>query len=244
MAFSPQPLFQDSITQGTLGALNDTVTLVLTNSSGAIVNISGTWVGTILFEGSNDGFITSQNAAVFTPPAGVITTGVTANSYYRFVAVSGFTQIRARMSAYTSGSASVTLSASIGAGLAPTVSINYDSMLGTSKIIDGSGSGSKASVSVNKDLGVSDVLGTSGLDTIINLTTTPVEGIVGGSALANRKYFIMEALSTNVKWGFSNTTQSFDLFKSQLIMVPVGPGVHIWFKVSSATGSVAIGELS
>lgn len=140
MAFQPQPLFQDSITQGVLSALNSTLTLILTNSSGAIVNVSGTWVGTILFEGSNDDFITFQNAAVFTPPAGVITTGVTSNGYYRFVAVSGFTQIRARMSIYTSGSANIVLSASIGAGLAPTVSINYDSMLGTSKIAGGTDS--------------------------------------------------------------------------------------------------------
>ncbi|CAK0741532.1 membrane hypothetical protein [Azospirillaceae bacterium] len=137
MSFAPQPSFQDIINSGTLTYLNSSVYLTLNNSSGAIVNVAGTWVGTILFEGSNDGFITSQNAAVFTPPAGVITAGVTTNAYYRFVAVSGFTQIRARMSVYTSGTAIVVLSASIGSGLAPTVSINYDSMLGTSKIAGG-----------------------------------------------------------------------------------------------------------
>ena len=47
-----------------------------------------------------------------------------------------------------------------------------------------------------------------------------------------------------VKTAFSNTTQSFDLFKNQLIMVPVGPNTQIWFKVTSSTGSVAFGELS
>lgn len=134
MSYQTQPLFEDAISTGTLGAVNEVVKLTLNNSSGAIVNISGTWVGTIIFEGTNDKFVTVQNAAVFTPPAGVITAGVTTNAYYRFVAVSGFTQIRARMSAYTSGTATIVLSASIGSGLAPTVSINYDSMLGTSKL--------------------------------------------------------------------------------------------------------------
>lgn len=134
MPYQSQPLFEDAIFTGTLTALNEVVALSLSNSSGAIVNISGTWTGTILFDGSNDDFVTFQNAAVFTPPAGVITAGVTANGYYRFVAVAGFTKIRARMSSYTSGSATVVLSASIGSGLAPTVSINYDSMLGTSKL--------------------------------------------------------------------------------------------------------------
>lgn len=98
--------------------------------------------------------------------------------------------------------------------------------------------------SANQDLGVSDVLDNGGLDAIIPLTTTPVEGVVGLSAKADRKYFIMEGLSTNIKWGFSNTTQSFDIFKSQIIMIPCGPNTQIWFKMTAGTGSVAIGEVS
>ena len=96
----------------------------------------------------------------------------------------------------------------------------------------------------NQDLGVADVLDNGGLDAILSLTMTPVEGKVGATVKANRKYFIMEAQSTNVKWGFSNTTQSFDLFKSQLLMIPCGPNTQIWFKMSTGTGSVAIGEVS
>jgi hypothetical protein len=98
--------------------------------------------------------------------------------------------------------------------------------------------------SLNGELGTSDILDNGGLDTVLALTTTAVEGKVAGAAKANRKYFIMEALDNNVKWGFSNTTQSFDLFKSQLIMVPCGPNTQIWFKMSSGTGNVAIGEVS
>lgn len=115
------------------------------------------------------------------------------------------------------------------------------------KVVGSSSSGveqTPVKSSANGDLGVGDVLDNGGLDTVLALTTTPVEGKVGVSAKANRKYFIMEALDNGVKWGFSNTTQSFDLFKSQLIMVPVGPNTSIWFKMSSGTGSVAIGEVS
>jgi hypothetical protein len=101
-----------------------------------------------------------------------------------------------------------------------------------------------AKVSPNQDLGTSDILDNGGADTVLNLTTTPIQGIVSGGARANRKYFIMEALTTNVKWGFTNSTQSFDLFKSQLIMVPVGPNTQIWFRVTTGTGQVAIGEVS
>lgn len=139
MAFQPQPLFEDAISSGSIDAVDESIILSLNNSSGAIISVSGTWVGTIVLEGTNDDFLTVQNAAVFTPALGVITSGITANGYYRLVAVSGFTKIRARMSAYTSGSATIVLSASIGAGLAPTVSVNYASMLGTSKIIGSDG---------------------------------------------------------------------------------------------------------
>lgn len=104
-----------------------------------------------------------------------------------------------------------------------------------------------AKVSNNQDLGTSDVLDNLGADVILALTTTPKLGVVnvdGVTPKPNRKYFIMEALDTNVKWGFSNTTQSFDLFKSQLIMIPLGPNTQIWFKMTAATGSVAIAEVS
>ena len=101
-----------------------------------------------------------------------------------------------------------------------------------------------AKVSVNQELSIRDTHDNGGLDTIIPLTTTPVEGKVGATTKTERKYVIMEALDTNVVWGFSNTTQSFDLFKSQLIMVPVGPNTEIWFKMKTGTGNVAFGELS
>lgn len=98
--------------------------------------------------------------------------------------------------------------------------------------------------SVNKEIFIRDTHDNGGLDSVINLTTVAVEGKVGAVRKIERKYVIMEALSNNVKWGFSQTTQSFDLFKSQLIMVPIGENTQIWFKVSTGTGSIAFGELS
>lgn len=96
----------------------------------------------------------------------------------------------------------------------------------------------------NRELFIRDTHDNGGLDTTINLTTSPIEGKVGATRKLERKYVIMEALTTGVKWGFSNTTQNFDLFKSQLIMVPIGENTQIWFKMSSGTGQVAFGELS
>jgi len=118
----------------------------------------------------------------------------------------------------------------------------------TLKLIGSNQDGSEtnfAGVSSTQEVYIRDTHDNGGLDTILTLDdVTPVEGMVSTAKKANRKYVIMEALSTGVKWGFSNSTQSFDLFKSQLIMVPIGENTEIWFIMSSGTGSVAFGELS
>lgn len=96
----------------------------------------------------------------------------------------------------------------------------------------------------NDETRVDDSLNSGGVDGIISLTTTPVEGKVSGSVLANRKYVVFQALDKNVKWGFSNTTQSFDLFKNQIIMVPLGQETAIWFKTSTGSSSVSFAEIA
>jgi len=117
----------------------------------------------------------------------------------------------------------------------------------STKIIGSSSSGDESNyvgANANNEVYIRDTHDNGGLDTILNLTTTPSEGKVGVLRKTNRKYVIMEALNKNVKWGFSNTTQSFDLFKSQLIMVPIGENTEIWFKMSTGIGDVAFSELS
>lgn len=198
MPYQTQPLFQDAINTGTLTALNSDVIIELHNSSGAIVNITGTWTGTILIEGTNDNFTTAQNAAVFTPPAGVITAGITTNGYYRLVAVSGFTHVRARMSAYTSGTATIVLSASIGAGLAPTVSVNYDSMLGTSKLTGNTDNTKIGNVGdrLKTDTNITSIVGGLSLSTSKKLRYDDMN--VGNGGIARATVIILGAAQTTV----------------------------------------------
>jgi len=105
----------------------------------------------------------------------------------------------------------------------------------------------EAKVNRDGELSIRDTHDNGGLDAILALTTAPKLGVTnidGVTPKPNRKYFVMEATSSNVVWGFSATTQSFDLFKSQIIMVPVGPDTEIWFKMKSGTGNVSVGEIS
>jgi hypothetical protein len=91
------------------------------------------------------------------------------------------------------------------------------------------------------DLSVSDIPNQTGLSILLALTTTAVEGKVGASTMTNRKYIEMQGMTTNIKWGY-DATCPFDLFKSQFFSLPAGANCKVYFKVSTGTGSVAIGE--
>lgn len=118
---------------------------------------------------------------------------------------------------------------------------------GSTKLIGSDASGNETTPISSTDDGEiksSDTTLNAGLDVVLNLVAgTPQLLKVGASVKLDRKYITMEALDTNVVWGFTNSTQSFDLFKSQFFILPFGSDTSIWFDVKSGTGDVAIGEI-
>ena len=104
----------DVSTSGNLAAAAQTVVLALVGNNAAAAQITGTWVGTITFEASLDGTtwtgINAVSASTSTPQ-----TTTTVNGLYRLTP-GGLQQIRAIMSAFTSGTATVSMRASAGAG--------------------------------------------------------------------------------------------------------------------------------
>jgi hypothetical protein len=99
-----------------------------------------------------------------------------------------------------------------------------------------------AKISTLKELQNADTLNNGGADIVLTVTTSPVEAKVGVNRKVDRKYLIIEALDTNVKMGFSSGTQNIPIFKSQIIMIPVGENTQVWFKADSGTRTVALGE--
>ena len=97
-----------------------------------------------------------------------------------------------------------------------------------------------------KELKTHDVANNGGVDDVITIAPGGVvELIVGGSANADRKYVQIQALGRGVKWGFSNTTQSFEAFRNQFFILPFGPNTSVFLTNTSATNSdVAIAEVS
>ena len=125
------PTSQVANTTGTLGALNATVPLTLPGGiSSAYARISGTWVGTIQFQGSVDGTNFVPLEAVQGGPTSVYTAaGFTANGGVRIALPAAFTIIQAIMTAYTSGTATVVINATVGTANIETIQFNAANLL-------------------------------------------------------------------------------------------------------------------
>lgn len=100
-----------STTSGTLGAAEAAVTALCADSDSIAIQVSGTFTGTITFECSVNGtnwvalaMKSSSQAALAT----LVTTTTAAGVFT--VSTVGIQNVRARMSAYTDGSATVDIS--------------------------------------------------------------------------------------------------------------------------------------
>lgn len=127
----------DKTTTGTMGALNATVALTLNGTSSALFVLSGTWVGTVIAEGTLDGFTTSSTLSMVQTTGAISNTGVSANGNYRILVTNGYTQVRLRMSAYTSGTASATMNASASPSHAYAWQLNPLNLNGQMAALDG-----------------------------------------------------------------------------------------------------------
>lgn len=94
---------------GSIKAAQEAITLTVEGYVQAAILLSGTWAGTIVIEGTIDGSTWTTLEATPIPTATAVTS-MTANGQW-IVQTAGFAQIRARISAYTSGSVKVTIRA-------------------------------------------------------------------------------------------------------------------------------------
>jgi len=98
----------------------------------------------------------------------------------------------------------------------------------------------QADVNSSEELHVYDAPSLGG-DTVLSLTTTPVELKFGANPLEDRVYIEMQALTKKVKWGY-NTSCNFDLFKNQFFSLPAGTNCTVYLKASSGTAQVTVAE--
>jgi hypothetical protein len=111
---SPAPLSPDRNVTGTIAALNGTVAVNAQGTSSVFINVTGTWVAVLVFEGF-DG--TNWNIiSGLTQNDGFVTAAITSNQYLT-INSGGYAQVRIRASSYTSGTANIFINAGAGVGL-------------------------------------------------------------------------------------------------------------------------------
>ncbi len=102
----------DVTSTGNLGSLNSTLALSTVGKGTFLITITGTWSGTVTFQCAGDSvptFTATTAAPAFT--FGALVSTATANGSW-IVPSAGFQQCQAKMTAYTSGTAAVTVTAS------------------------------------------------------------------------------------------------------------------------------------
>ena len=102
--------------QGTAGVLNANVELTVAGAAGAAIQVSGTWAGTLTFQSTINGTDwVSHNGTVYGGASITNVSTTTANGAWAF-RVSGALKIRAIMSLYTSGTATIDIRAATSVG--------------------------------------------------------------------------------------------------------------------------------
>lgn len=98
--------------------------------------------------------------------------------------------------------------------------------------------------SSNGDLKTADVVNTSAVQATLTITTSAVQAKVGGSALSERKMLIIQCKTNGIVYGYSSSSQPFDLPKGTTLVLPCGPNITVWLRKTSGSGDVAVAELS
>lgn len=234
-----------TITSGTTP--NDVVVATTSGCSSVIFNVIGTWVGTMRVEGLyGDG--TTWTLITATDASQSVFATTTANDRWT-VACGGFSQVRLRMSSYTSGSASVVWTSSVGSGAPLNVwNTNAISLKVASNGLKASGIYSALSLTPNSDIKIVDGLRNGGVYGNLVLTTanTTYQAKVGSNPLTNRKSLTIVALD-DMYWGYDSsitTSTGTPLYKNQSIIFSIDPDstFQVWLVANANSKNARVTE--
>ena len=176
---------------GAISTLNGTLPLAASSIGSVFVYITGTYSGTIQFQGSIDG---TNFVPLYAQTGGLtggfsnaaLTSGFTGG--VRLTNVGAFSTIQAKMTAYTSGSATVEFNTSQGTAVVQATQLNPANLATNAYLLDGTGnaiSSTTGSLNVNVTNAAG---GTSATDaatwTAGSSTLTPTGGVFNDSATA------------------------------------------------------------
>lgn len=135
--------FQKPISS-TINANNQSVDLTNPNASLQTIQLSGTWVGTLVIEASNDG-VTYLSLPIYNESTKALVSSMTTNGFYSS-STNGFQFFRIRSSAWTSGTVNFTV---YGSDAASNIQGSF-----TLRSVDGNNATIRNSAPVGSDFGI------------------------------------------------------------------------------------------
>jgi len=101
--------------------------------------------------------------------------------------------------------------------------------------------------SVNGELTNVDTCNAEAIYGVLTVGTTPVEIKVGTSKLSGRKFLHLQSKDRGIYFGYSNsvsTSNGTELFKNQILFLPIGEAVSVWVIAGASGKEIRIGELA
>ncbi len=134
---SSLPAPSDISASGTLTSTSTSVTLNLNGQGSLNIDVSGTWVGTIVV--NEPGVAVSHQLYVQNASTSAYSSSITANGNYRVVGLPASATVGVTFQSYTSGSATIGMRASTATFFQQSYQLNASNLLTSSWLSDGSG---------------------------------------------------------------------------------------------------------
>lgn len=129
--------FLDKSGSGTIVATNGAVTATTNGASTVVFNITGTWVGTVVFEGQDGN--ANWLSTIGTVPGNGSPTAASGVNIALSIPSGGFNQVRARASVYVSGTITVTYNVGAGINTLQIFNLTPSALQTTARLNDGAG---------------------------------------------------------------------------------------------------------
>jgi len=225
--------FQKPITRN-FTAVSQTLDITSPNQSTSVIQITGTWSGTLVVEGSNDN-TNYTSILFFNSSTSLFQSSIVATNGTYFALTNGYQSVRIRASAWTSGTAITTVFGSD----ATSTQYNIDILRGAT---DGTLIGN-----LNNQLRTADILNAgTGVQGALTVGTSAVNVRVGGSNLTNRKLVTIHNNSlVTIYWGYSSgvtTSNGTPIFAGQQCGWAVGPSQDIFAIAGTAGNNTRVTE--
>jgi len=126
-------LLTNTSATGSITANGQSVTMALEGTMSSIIQVLGTWVGTLEFQLSPDGGTTYYRHECLNPNAAseLVFSTTTANGIFQPTSPGGFTHVRITSTAWTSGTANIVMAGSMGVNSFPVFARETNSLLPT-----------------------------------------------------------------------------------------------------------------